>query len=106
MSEANGAKTLISEKSVISITLFGVLSAGLVMVGVYINKIDNLEKMKIPENFSAVRSDLAVIKLRLGIPISRETADLGGESPSPDAKSTPPQRHLAPPRRAATSVLE
>ena len=69
-------RPFISEKSTISIAVFGTLSAGLVMVGIYINKIDNLEKMKIPDNFASIRSDLSVIKMRLGIAVNRESEQM------------------------------
>lgn len=81
---------IITDKTGMTIGLFAILSASLVTVGVYVNKVDTLvTQMK------EVRTDLTAIRVRLGIPPAREVvaameAREGKVIPLSDAISRPP----------------
>ena len=97
---------LISDKTGVTIGMFAVMSAALVMVGVYIQKVDTLVKQ-----MSVVQNDLTAIRVRLGIPPSRETVAAmevreGKVIALPDAIAWPQTLRRQTPRRAATSVPE
>ena len=99
-------QTILTGATLVPVGVIFILSASLVMVGVYIQKVDTLVKQ-----MTMVQTDLTAIRVRLGIPPSRETVAAmddreGTVLPLPGATELLLWRRQAPPRRAATSVRE
>ena len=93
------APSIIDQRTGISIALAGVLGTALFTAGNYMGKVDALERMNIPSQLSMIQADLAVIKLRLGVPGPRSTAE--ETSTAATATAPPLSRWPRLPRRTA-----
>ena len=91
------APGIIDQRTGISIALAGVLGTALFTAGNYMGKVDALERMNIPTQLSMIQADLAVIKLRLGVPGPHSTAEQ--TSTAATATERQPTRWPTAPRR-------